>query len=187
MYLVRLDPRAFPGKIMTVNSLGDKISLLLQDSGLRQSDLSKILGVTRASVNSWILGRHSPSSEKLKQIADLFKIHLSWFRNNKADYPPDRQYLVDVKLVDDSNHSKVIKKVPFREEEVQAVEAISKNLFRVNNHDLQMLLSELQQITKENDSQKVLNLFGKFFKFIEKETGKKNIKVHYLRRRGASQ
>lgn len=172
---------------MTVKSLGDKISVLLRDSGLRQSDLSRILSVSRASVNSWILGKHAPSSEKLKQIADLFKIHLSWFRNEKADYPPDNQYLVDVNMVDNSSHEKVVKKVPFRGKEVQAVEAISKNLFRVNNHDLQMLLSELQQITTENDSQKVLNLFGKFFKFIEKETGKKDIKIHYLRRRGVNQ
>jgi transcriptional regulator with XRE-family HTH domain len=172
---------------MPANLLGQKISALLKESGLKQSDLAHILGISRASVNSWILGKHAPSSEKLKQIADLFKIHLSWFRDDRALYPPDKQYLADRVRPGSVGHPGKLETNPFRKNEGQAVEAISRNLFRVNNHDLQLLLSELQQISDQRDSRRVLELFGKFFKFIEKETGKRDVKVHLLRRRGMNE
>ena len=65
---------------------------LLQDKGLNQSDLACILNVSRASVSSWLKDRYEPSSKHLRSLSILFRIKLSWFRDENVPYPPPKDY-----------------------------------------------------------------------------------------------
>ena len=53
---------------------GEKISSLRTQCDYTQSDLAKLLGVTRSAVNAWEMGNSIPSSTALVQIADIFHI-----------------------------------------------------------------------------------------------------------------
>ena len=155
---------------MSSISVGKKIEALLRENGLRQSDLAKHLGITRSSVNGWIKGKHSPCSEKLKQVALFFQVDVKWLRDGKKKYPPDERFRTnkDVPSVEEepASYKSTIK----AEKEDQDVEIITENLFRINNPELQALLADMAVIREKKDSRNLLSLFGRLIKIIKDET-----------------
>ena len=53
---------------------GEKISSLRTQCDYTQSDLAKLLGVTRSAVNAWEMGNSTPSTTALVQLADIFHV-----------------------------------------------------------------------------------------------------------------
>ena len=54
--------------------VADKIKYLRDEKGLTQTDLAKILGITRSSVNAWEMGISVPSTQYIVELATLFKV-----------------------------------------------------------------------------------------------------------------
>lgn len=51
----------------------ERIHMLREQSGMTQNDLALRLGVTRSSVNSWEMGISTPTTEKIADMARVFK------------------------------------------------------------------------------------------------------------------
>jgi len=54
--------------------IADKIKYLRDEKGLTQTDLAKMLGITRSSVNAWEMGISVPSTQYIVELATLFKV-----------------------------------------------------------------------------------------------------------------
>ncbi len=54
--------------------IADKIKILRVEKGITQTELAKLLGITRSSVNAWEMGISVPSTQYIVELADIFKI-----------------------------------------------------------------------------------------------------------------
>ena len=54
--------------------VADRIRQLRESRGWTQSELSKVLGITRSSVNAWELGISVPSTQYIVELAGLFGV-----------------------------------------------------------------------------------------------------------------
>lgn len=54
--------------------VADRIKTLRENHGFTQSELSKLLGITRSSVNAWEMGISVPSTQYIVELADIFKV-----------------------------------------------------------------------------------------------------------------
>ncbi len=54
--------------------IADKIKDLREQKNLTQTDLAKLLGITRSSVNAWEQGISVPSTQYVVELAQLFKV-----------------------------------------------------------------------------------------------------------------
>lgn len=63
---------------MTIN-IGAKIKTLRKGKKMTQFELAEALGITRASVSNYELGRRAPHISELKRIAEYFGVGLDYF------------------------------------------------------------------------------------------------------------
>lgn len=54
--------------------LAEKIRRLREAKGLTQAELSKALGLTRSSINSWEMGLSVPSTQYIVELAKIFAV-----------------------------------------------------------------------------------------------------------------
>lgn len=54
--------------------IADRIKNLREKKGITQSELAKLLGITRSSVNAWEMGISVPSTQYLVELANTFHI-----------------------------------------------------------------------------------------------------------------
>ena len=54
--------------------IAERIKKLRESNGLTQTELAKILGITRSSVNAWEMGISVPSTQYVVELANLFKV-----------------------------------------------------------------------------------------------------------------
>lgn len=54
--------------------VADRIKALREQKGLTQTELSKLLGITRSSVNAWEMGISVPSTQYIVELAHIFKV-----------------------------------------------------------------------------------------------------------------
>lgn len=54
--------------------ISDKIKRLREQKGLTQTELAKMLGITRSSVNAWEMGISVPSTQYIVELATIFKV-----------------------------------------------------------------------------------------------------------------
>ena len=54
--------------------IADKIKELREQLNMTQAALSKQLGITRSSVNSWEMGISVPSTQYIVELANIFKV-----------------------------------------------------------------------------------------------------------------
>ena len=83
--------------------VGKKIKALRKTKGLTQQDLANLLGVQRATVSNYEIGRRSPHLKELQRIAQLLGVSLEYFgvSSNEA-----RDLIARAKIVfDDDNIS----------------------------------------------------------------------------------
>ncbi len=55
-------------------TIAEKIKFLREEKGYTQTELAKILSITRSSVNAWEMGISVPSTQYIVELADIFKI-----------------------------------------------------------------------------------------------------------------
>ena len=55
-------------------SLADKIKVLREKMGMTQAELSRRMGLTRSSINSWEMGLSVPSTPIIIELAKLFHV-----------------------------------------------------------------------------------------------------------------
>ena len=54
--------------------IADRIKLLRQENDITQSDLARILGITRSSVNAWEMGISVPSTQYVIEMSRIFHV-----------------------------------------------------------------------------------------------------------------
>ena len=54
--------------------VADRIKALREQQGLTQTELSRLLGITRSSVNAWEMGISVPSTQYIVELAHIFKV-----------------------------------------------------------------------------------------------------------------
>ena len=54
--------------------VADRIKALRDERGLTQTELSKLLGITRSSVNAWEMGISVPSTQYIVELAHIFRV-----------------------------------------------------------------------------------------------------------------
>ena len=54
--------------------VADRIKVLREQKGYTQAQLSKMLGITRSSVNAWELGISVPSTQYIVELAQLLNV-----------------------------------------------------------------------------------------------------------------
>ena len=64
-------PRQEPGGTVMIY---ERIKKLREKQGYTQTELAKMLGVTRSCVNAWEMGISVPSTQSLVQLAQIFDI-----------------------------------------------------------------------------------------------------------------
>jgi transcriptional regulator with XRE-family HTH domain len=67
------------GKTPAPKKLSGKIRLLRVKSGLRQADLARALGLSRASIHAWETGKAKPSRDNIQKLINYFRIPADYF------------------------------------------------------------------------------------------------------------
>jgi len=81
--------------------VADRIKELREVKGLTQSDLAKMLGITRSSVNAWEQGISVPSTNYIVELANLFKVSTDYLLGVNSTATVDVSDLseADVRLI----------------------------------------------------------------------------------------
>lgn len=61
------------------NSIGHKLKTLRKGRKMTQQEAADKLGITRATVSNYEVGRRSPHISELKRIADFYGVGLDYF------------------------------------------------------------------------------------------------------------
>ncbi|MGM9574889.1 MAG: helix-turn-helix domain-containing protein [Oscillospiraceae bacterium] len=54
--------------------IAEKVKKLREQKGLSQTELARLLGITRSSVNAWEMGISVPSTQYIVDLAGVFEI-----------------------------------------------------------------------------------------------------------------
>ena len=65
--------------------LGERLARLRRMEGMTQEELAGKLGVHRATLASWEIGRMKPRTDTLRRIASLFGISLSYLLDSEQE------------------------------------------------------------------------------------------------------
>ena len=81
--------------------IADRIQYLREKSNLTQSDLARLLGITRSSVNAWEMGISVPSTQYIVELSSIFKVSTDFLLNveNKNVLSIDGLNDDDIKIV----------------------------------------------------------------------------------------
>lgn len=69
------------------NKIAKKIRILRKTRGLTQQQLADLMGVQRATISNYEIGRRSPHMKDLEKLADILGVNLEYFGvlNNDLD------------------------------------------------------------------------------------------------------
>lgn len=70
-----------------------RLSSLLKESGMSQTELSEMLGVSRSTVNKWIIKKSLPRMGIIQKLSDYFGVPKSYFLEESAENK--RAYYLD--------------------------------------------------------------------------------------------
>lgn len=159
-----------------------KLKLLLQDSGLNQSDLAGLMNVSRATVCSWLKNRYEPTSRHLRGMAVLFRLKASWFRDEKVPYPPPDAYRLSEEeltlLHGTGNPGKGgdpsephLRPVGGDGRSPPALEQLKENLFAVNDPALKKLFAEIEAALREGNPEEMDRLCRRLKGLLKRTAG----------------
>lgn len=71
---------------------GEIIKILREREGWSQTELAKLLGLSRSAVSMWESGERVPSTYAYEQLSDLFNVDIDYLmgRSNKMTVLPER-------------------------------------------------------------------------------------------------
>mgnify|MGYP001230576546 FL=1 len=67
--------------------LHEKLHQLRKEKGLTQAEVAEILDVSRQSVSNWESGASMPSTNRLKALSTLYRVHLDCLLNDEDELP----------------------------------------------------------------------------------------------------
>ncbi len=81
--------------------VADRIKYLREQNALTQTELAKVLGITRSSVNAWELGISVPSTQYIVELAGIFKVSTDYLLGveNTATLPISGLTQEDIQLL----------------------------------------------------------------------------------------
>lgn len=68
-----------------MQTIGDRITLIIKKQGMNQSDFAKALKITPSSVSTMISGKSNPSAQTIQQICDKFGYNPEWLTTGEGD------------------------------------------------------------------------------------------------------
>lgn len=71
--------------IKMMNLIGDRLSSLLKESRISQTELSEMLGVSRSTVNKWIMKKALPRMGLIEKMSSIFGVPKSYFLEEIVD------------------------------------------------------------------------------------------------------
>lgn len=81
--------------------IGKKLKVLRKTKGLTQQDLANLLGVQRATISNYEVGRRSPHIKELQRLSELLGVSLEYFGISNSEA---RDLIARAKIVfDDEN------------------------------------------------------------------------------------
>lgn len=120
-----------------MQTLQDRLAVIIAEQGINQSELAKSLTISPASVSSWFSGKTKPSSQSIDQICSKFGYNPDWLRTGEGEKsePLTKEEeiaeLVGRALNGSSDFKKaVVKMICSRtDSELQALEAALRNIY----------------------------------------------------------
>lgn len=70
-----------------MESFSERFSTALKDSGLKEADLAKIIGVSQQTINNWKLGK--TGSKRMYEAARVLRVNAAWLIEGRG--PRERQ------------------------------------------------------------------------------------------------
>lgn len=68
-------PQTVVEKVATVS---ERLSYILTIKGIRQSDLSRMSGISRGTISNYVQGRYAPKSDVIKVLAAALQVSADW-------------------------------------------------------------------------------------------------------------
>lgn len=161
-------------------SFEEKINYLLGNAGLSQSELAGILNVSRATINSWIKGRYRPSSRRLRNMSNFFRIKLEWFLDDQCALPPAPDYQISPEI----NNKPEIQATNMTGVKT-VIERVDENLFQINDPEVQEVFSQIRDSIQDRDSNRISKLCEKLQCVLNLGLGNKPIVYKAFKRNGS--
>lgn len=96
------------------SKIGTKIRILRKAKGYTQQDLADLLGVQRATISNYEVGRRSPHIKELGRIAELLGVNLEYFgvtNDDLADLLAKARVVFDDKEIPIEEKTKTYKEI----------------------------------------------------------------------------
>ena len=68
-----------------MNTFGNKLKELMQETKTTQRELAKSLGVERGSISNWVTGKRTPDAYMMTQIAEYFNVTVDFLLKGNND------------------------------------------------------------------------------------------------------
>ena len=68
-------PKTIVEKVSTVS---ERLSCILSIKGIKQSDLSRMSGISRGTISNYVQGRYSPKNDVIKVLASALQVSADW-------------------------------------------------------------------------------------------------------------
>ena len=69
----------------SMESIGERITLILKNAGKKQKDLAELLAITSSSVSTMCSGKSKPSSQNISLICKEFGVRREWLETGEGD------------------------------------------------------------------------------------------------------
>lgn len=72
-------------------TLGERLRILIKESGLKQQDAARILNIKTPTFNGYVRDKREPGIDTLKKLADFFNVsidYLTGYSNIRSPYLP---------------------------------------------------------------------------------------------------
>lgn len=86
-----------------MQTIGDRISIIIRENSLKQSDFAKALNITPSSVSTMVSGKSNPSAQTIQQICDKFGYNRDWLVTGEGE--PRSLAAADRQIVDALAHA----------------------------------------------------------------------------------
>lgn len=77
------------------STLGERLKLLIKETGLEQQEVAAILGIKTPTFNGYVIKKREPPFERLKQFADYFNVSIDYLLGYSDVRDPSLHHLSD--------------------------------------------------------------------------------------------
>lgn len=86
-----------------MDSISDRLALIMKEQGLNQSKLAEALTISPNSVSLWLRGKTKPSSQSIDQICSKYGYNRDWLANGVGE--PRSLATADQQVIDILAHA----------------------------------------------------------------------------------